>query len=83
MFERRSEFEKLPILRAFCSALGGEVFGTFCRYKKYRYVKSTVARGRSPTETFGDNNLYNKTAPYLPKIKPRSCERGFIHSNLN
>ncbi len=56
MFER-SEFEKLPILSAFCSALGGEFLGTFCRYKKYRYVKTAAVRGRSPTETFGNDTF--------------------------
>ena len=64
MFER-SEFEKLPILSAVCSALGGEFLGTFCRYKKYRYVKTAAVRGRSPTTDFGDDNVLFSIGFYL------------------
>ena len=44
MFEQ-SEFEKLPILRAFCSALGGESFGAFLRLEKHKIILINDARG--------------------------------------
>ena len=47
MFEQ-SEFEKLPILRAFCSALGGESFGAFLRLEKHKIILINDAREWNP-----------------------------------